>query len=133
LRINRRERLNKNGYRYHQAADLPTLFDIIRHQLEEPDGSLIKMMTENEVKLFRKLMRKAKDIRNKMAHHNALNEDQLNDLENVKQILSDMLEFAIRSVASDRGIYQVCFELETGSGNILTSIQGRLVSVSPYL
>ncbi|KAJ5659846.1 hypothetical protein N7507_006297 [Penicillium longicatenatum] len=101
--------LDKIGYRYHQAIDLPTLFDILLPQLEEPDGSLVKTMTKNEVILFCKLMRKAKDIRNRMAHHNALNEDQLNDLKSTKQILSDMLEFAIRSVASDGGIYQVAW------------------------
>jgi hypothetical protein len=46
-----------------------------------------------------------------MAHHNILDDNRLNDLEKTKDELSDMLEFAIRGAASDRGIYQVRFEI----------------------
>ncbi|KAJ5793186.1 uncharacterized protein N7503_009164 [Penicillium pulvis] len=101
--------LDTTGYRYHQAADLPTFIDIIRIQVEEPDGSLVNLMSEDELKTFRGLMSKAKRIRNNMAHHMTQNEDRLNDLGNTKQAFSDMLEYAIRSVASDREIDQVAW------------------------
>ncbi|KAJ5541654.1 hypothetical protein N7494_006730 [Penicillium frequentans] len=101
--------LDKTGYRCHQAADLPTLVGIIRLQLKEPDGSLVNLISEDELKIFRRLMSKAKEIRNSMAHHMTQNEHILNDLGNTKQALSDMLEYAIRSVASDRGIDQVAW------------------------
>lgn len=68
-------------------------------------------MNEGDLKLFRRLMKKAKSIRNLMAHHNILDDNRLNDLEKTKDELSDMLEFAIRGAASDRGIYQVRFEI----------------------
>lgn len=99
--------LNTTGYRYHQAADLPAIISLIRPQLKEPEGSLARMMSTDEVRDFRRLMRRAKEIRNMMTHHNMRNEDKMNDLEITKQRLSDMLEFAIRAAASDRGIYQV--------------------------
>ncbi|KAJ6108036.1 hypothetical protein N7523_009359 [Penicillium sp. IBT 18751x] len=65
------------------------------------------MMNEDDRKILRRLLRKSKDIRNAMAHHNIRTDARLHDLENVKERLSDMLEFAIRGAASDRGIYQV--------------------------
>jgi hypothetical protein len=112
------EALNTTGYRCHQAADLPAIIGILRPQLKEPDGYLANMMSEDEVKLFRRLLKKSKDIRNFMAHHNIRN-DRWNDLENTKECLSDMLEFAIRGAASDRGIYQVCFDFDTRPDNLL--------------
>lgn len=127
--------LDTTGYRYHQAADLPTLIKIIRLQLKEPDGSLVNLMSEDELKSFRRLMSKAKGIRNNMAHHMTQNEHRLNVLGNTKQALSDMLEYAIRSVASDRGIDQVCFDIRSHNMHdmLIVCFKGRLVSVSPYL
>lgn len=104
------EGLDTTGYPCHQAADLPAIIDILRPQLKE-NGSLTKMMNEDDLKVFRRLMRKAKNIRNLMAHHNIRDGNRLNDLEKTKDELSDMLESAIRGAASDRGIYQVCFEI----------------------
>lgn len=113
------EGLNTTGYRYHQAADLPAIIGILRPQLKEPDGCLTKMMSEGELIAFRRLLRKSKDIRNLMAHHNIRNDDKLNDLENTKERLGDMLEFAIRGAASDRGIYQVCGDVDIYPDNLL--------------
>lgn len=127
--------LDKTGYRCHQAADLPTLVGIIRLQLKEPDGSLVNLISEDELKIFRRLMSKAKEIRNSMAHHMTQNEHKLNDLGNTKLALSDMLEYAIRSVASDRGIDQVCLVSQSQNmwNMLILCFTGRLVSVSPYL
>ena len=101
------EGLNTTGYRYHQAADLPAIIGILRPQLKEPDGCLTKMMSEGELIAFRRLLRKSKDIRNLMAHHNIRNDDKLNDLENTKERLGDMLEFAIRGAASDLSLIHI--------------------------
>jgi predicted glycoside hydrolase/deacetylase ChbG (UPF0249 family) len=103
------EGLNTTGYPCHQAADLPAIIEILRRQSKE-SGSLTKMMNEDDLKLFRRSMTKAKYIRNLMAHHNIRDNNKLNELEKTKEELSDMLEFAIRGAASDRGIYQVCVE-----------------------
>jgi hypothetical protein len=107
------EGLNTTGYPFHQAADLLAIIKILRRQLKKPDGCLAGMMNEDELKVFRRLLNKSKNIRNYMAHHNIRNNDRLNDLENTKEMLSDMLEFAIRGAASDRGIYQVRFDIDT--------------------
>jgi hypothetical protein len=106
------ERLNKTRYRCHQAVDLPAIIDVLRLQLKVPDGYLSKMMKEDEVKVFRRLLRKSKEIRNLMAHHDIQNDERLSNLENTKERLSDMLEIAIRGAASDRGTYQVCLIFE---------------------
>ncbi|KAJ5442080.1 hypothetical protein N7445_005087, partial [Penicillium cf. griseofulvum] len=89
------------------AADLPAIIGILRPQLKGPDGCLAKIMSKDESKLFRQLLEKSRGIRNFMAHHNIPNDDRLQDLESTKKILSDILEFAIRGLASDRGIYQI--------------------------
>lgn len=115
------ERLNTIGYRCHQAADLPAIISILRLQLKEPDGCLAKMMTEDELTVFRWLLEKSRDIRNLMAHHNILNDDILNDLEKTKERLGARLEFAIRGAASDRGIYQVCFDIDSHPDILLIS------------
>ncbi|KAJ5463681.1 hypothetical protein N7475_008625 [Penicillium sp. IBT 31633x] len=101
------ERLNKIGFRCHQAVDLPAIVDILRFHLKKPDGCLAKMMSEDEIKVFRQLLKKSKNIRNLMAHHNIQDDNRLHDLKNTKEKMSDMLEFAIKVVASDRGIDQV--------------------------
>ncbi|OKO89276.1 hypothetical protein PENSUB_13811 [Penicillium subrubescens] len=126
--------LNTKGYRYHQAADLPATVEILRLQLKEPNGYLSKIMSEDELKLFRRLLRKAKDIRNLMAHHKIQNHERLKDLEDTKVKLSDMLEFAIKGAASDRGIYQVCFGTDTYLDTLLIAqCKDTLVSLLPYL
>jgi hypothetical protein len=113
------EGLNTTGYRCHQAADLPAIIDILRRQLQEPGGYLAQIMSEDELKVFRRLLRKSKEIRNLMAHYNIRDGERLNDLENTKENLSDMLEFAIRGAALDRGVYQVYFDIDTYTDNLL--------------
>ncbi|KAJ5665715.1 uncharacterized protein N7477_008163 [Penicillium maclennaniae] len=123
--------LNTKGYSYHQAADLPAIIDIIRLHLKEPNGCLSKMMSEDERKKFRRLLRKSKDIRNAMAHHNIRNDARLHDLENVKERLSDMLEFAIRGAASDRGIYQVAWSPYYHICKTYMEMKGPLIVMVP--
>lgn len=48
-----------------------------------------------------------------IAHHSIGNDEKLNDIEITKERLSDMLEFAIREIVSDRGMYQECFGIDT--------------------
>lgn len=105
------ESLNNIGYGCHQAADLPTIIDILRVQSKRTDGTLSEMMREEDLVNFRRLLTRVKKIRNLMAHHGAPNEDNLNRLKNAKERLSDILEYAIRAVASDRGIYEVRLNL----------------------
>lgn len=128
------EGLNKIGYRCHQAADLPAIINTLRLQLKEPDGYLAKMMHKDEIKVFRRLLRKSKDIRNLMAHHNIRNHDKLSELENTKETLSEMLELAIKGAASDRGIYQVGFGIDIYFINLLiVQKTGGLDPLSSYL
>jgi hypothetical protein len=87
--------------------------------LQEPGGYLAQIMSEDELKVFRRLLRKSKEIRNLMAHYNIRDGERLNDLENTKENLSDMLEFAIRGAALDRGVYQVYFYIYTYTDNLL--------------
>lgn len=101
------ESLNKIGYRCHQAADLPAIIKILRDQSKRTDGALFQIMREEDLVIFRRLMKKVKKIRNLMAHHGVENDDKLNFLKNAKERLGDILEYAIRAVASDREIYQV--------------------------
>ena len=54
--------LSTRGYRCHQAADLPAIVDIVRLQLKEPNGSLAKVMKEDELKTLRQLLTKAKQM-----------------------------------------------------------------------
>jgi hypothetical protein len=121
-----KEALNATEYRCHQAADLPVIIDILRLQLQGADGYLAQMMSEDELKVFRRLLRKSKEIRNLMAHHNIRSDEKLNGLKNTKESLSDMLEFAIRGAASDRGVYQVCFDIDTYPDNLLTAYSRSL-------
>ncbi|KAJ6007350.1 hypothetical protein N7540_011326 [Penicillium herquei] len=99
--------LSTRGYRCHQAVDLPAIVDIVRLQLEEPNGSLAKVMREDELKTLRRLMKKAKQIRNKMAHHTIQDEKRLKFLESTKRSLCDLLEYAIKMAALERGISQI--------------------------
>ncbi|KAK5806922.1 hypothetical protein VI817_001180 [Penicillium citrinum] len=123
--------LSTRGYRCHQAADLPAIVDIVRLQLKEPNGSLAKIMKEDELKTLRQLLTKAKQIRNNMAHHTTQNENRLEVLENTKRNLCDLLEYAIKMTAMERGISQVCFTIELDSKLVLiTSLTDQLVSVS---
>ncbi|KAG0161507.1 hypothetical protein PDIDSM_9041 [Penicillium digitatum] len=110
--------LNAVGNRCHQAIDLPAIIGLLRIQSEKPDGCLARMMSEDELKVFSWFMSKSKDIRNMMAHHKIRNADELNHLENIKERLGDMLEFAIRGAASDCGRYEE---------------KGSLVSLPSYL
>lgn len=127
------ERLNKIGFRCHQAVDLPAIVDILRFHLKKPDGCLAKMMSEDEIKVFRQLLKKSKNIRNLMAHHNIQDDNRLHDLKNTKEKMSDMLEFAIKVVASDRGIDQVWRNTDTPRYFTNDSNKGNLVSLSSYL
>ncbi|KAJ5216907.1 hypothetical protein N7468_009915 [Penicillium chermesinum] len=104
--------MSMRGYRCHQAVDLPAIVEIIRLHLKEPDGSLAKVMRDDEVKALRRLITKSKQIRNNMAHHTTQNEQKLRGLESTKQNLCDFLEYAIKLAASERGITQVCFTIK---------------------
>ena len=113
------ERFNAIGFQCHQAADLPALLKIIRPHTKRPSGNLTAIMSEDELHDFRQLMKKANQIRNKSTHHVTQSVDKLEDLEDVKRRFSDMLEFSIKSIASDRGIYQVCSNIQTSLDNML--------------
>ena len=107
------ESLGAVGHGCHQAADFLTLIKIIRRHTKDPSRSLTHVMSEEELASFRTLLRKARRIRDISAHHGIITMDQLDDLERVKQSLSNMLEFSIKRVASDRDIDQVCFVIGT--------------------
>ncbi|KAJ5259499.1 hypothetical protein N7478_012480 [Penicillium angulare] len=113
--------LRTRGYRCHQAADLPAIVDIVRLQLKEPNGSLARVMREDELKNLHQLMKKAKQIRNKMAHHSTQDKNGLKTLESTKRSLCDLLEYAIRLAALERGISQVCFTVKLDSKPVLIS------------
>lgn len=107
------ERLNAVRHECHQAADFPALSKIIRLHLKVSNRSLLAhIMNEDELKSFRRLLKKATQIRNISAHHGILKMDKLNALEDVKQRLSNVLEVAIKRVASDLGIDEVCLSAE---------------------
>lgn len=76
--INKQE-LDATGFRCHQAADLPAIIRILCLQSKKPNGTLTTIMADNELQIFRRLMRKVKEIRNLMAHHQIWNDDKLND------------------------------------------------------
>ncbi|RAK71491.1 uncharacterized protein BO72DRAFT_501839 [Aspergillus fijiensis CBS 313.89] len=101
------DKLNERGYRCHQAADLPAIIDIIRLQLKDSNGRLATVMGEDQSKALRRLMTQAKRIRNDMAHHTTQNEHKLGNLEETKRSLCDLFEYAIKAVASERGISQI--------------------------
>lgn len=111
--------LSSRGYRCHQAADLPAIVDIIRLQLKNPDGSLAKALREDEMRALRRLITKAKQIRNVMAHHITEDKHKLENLEGTKRALCDMLQKAIKAAAVDRGRSQVCSNIEIYSDSAL--------------
>jgi hypothetical protein len=113
------ESLNAIGFQCHQAADMPALINIIRPHTTEPSGNLTAIMSEDELKDFHQLMKKANQIRNKSAHHIIQSADKLKGLEDVKRRFSDMLDFSTRSIASDRGIHQVCSNIQISLDNML--------------
>lgn len=113
------DRLNAMGYQCHQAADFPALSKIIRHHARDSSRSLAHIMSEDELTSFPQLMKKATEIRNISAHHGIVTMNKLNNLQNIKQRLSNMLEFAIKRVASDYGIDQVCFNVQIIPENLL--------------
>lgn len=113
------ESLSAVGYEYHQAADFSTLSGIIRRHIRDPSRSLAPIMSEDELVSFRQLLKQAKEIRNISAHHGILTMDKFSELEGIKQRLSNVLEFSIKRVASDRAIYQVCFNIEIIFDNLL--------------
>jgi hypothetical protein len=111
--------LNALGYRCHQAADLPALINVLRPHTMEHSGSLAAVMSADELQDFRRLMKKAKVIRNASAHHVAQTVDALERLEDGKRQFGNMLELAIKRVASDRAIHQVCPDIEPIHNNLL--------------
>jgi hypothetical protein len=103
--------LSAVGHEHHQAADFLTLGDIIRRHTRDSSRSLTHIMNEDELASFRRLLTKAKEIRNISAHHGIITMDKFTKLEGIKQRLSEVLEFSIKKVASDRTVDQVCFNV----------------------
>ena len=68
-----KQELDATGFRCHQAADLPAIIRILRLQSKKPNGTLTTIMADDELQIFRRLMRKVKEIRNLMAHHQIRN------------------------------------------------------------
>ena len=104
--------LSAVGHEYHQAVDFLTLSHIIRPHLEASSESLTHIMSRDELVTFRRLLRKATEIRHVLAHHGIITMDKFNRLESTKQSLCDVLEISIKKVASDRAIDQVCFDVK---------------------
>ncbi|KAJ5080907.1 hypothetical protein N7456_013617 [Penicillium angulare] len=104
-----REAFNRRGYQYHQAADLPTIVEILRLQLKRPNGCFSEMMSDGELKTFGQLLLKSKQIRNLMAHHLTRDHTRLNQLAQTKDTLSETLEATIRRAALHRGIHQIAW------------------------
>ena len=100
--------LDARGFRCHQAAELPALIKVLRHQLKEPNGTLTTIMADHEHQIFRRLLKKAREIRNQMAHHQTLDDDKLNNLGDAKEQLCNILGNNIRRAASKFGTHQVC-------------------------
>ncbi|RAL07897.1 uncharacterized protein BO97DRAFT_377519 [Aspergillus homomorphus CBS 101889] len=99
--------LSTRGYECHQAADLPTIVDVVQPQLQKPDGRLAQVMRKKELKALRQSIAQAKQIRNQMAHHATPDEQKLRDLESTKRSLCDLFERAIKSVALERETGQI--------------------------
>jgi hypothetical protein len=70
-------------------------------------------MSEDELTSFRRLLKRAGQIRNLSAHHDIPTTDRLGGLKDTKQALSNVLEIAIKRVASYHEIAQVCSNVET--------------------
>lgn len=100
--------LEENGFPWHQAADLPALVDILDHSCAQPDGILKKRLYKKERKRLRNLLTDSKQIRNAVAHHHSLSNAELGTLKTVRDELAKLLEIAIRTVATFRGIREVC-------------------------
>lgn len=102
------ERLSAVRHECHQAADFPALSEIIFLHIEDTNKSLTHLIRNDELKPFRQLLSKGRQIRNLSAHHGIITIGKLNALEDVKQRLSSMLEVVIKRVAPDLGIHEVC-------------------------
>lgn len=100
--------LDATGFKCHQAADLPAIISVLRHQLKKPNGTLTTIMADDELQILPRLLKRAGEIRHLMAHHQIRNDDKLNSLRNVKEQLSKILERSIRRAASEFGTHQVC-------------------------
>ena len=111
--------LDARGFRCHQAAELPALIKVLRHQLKEPNGTLTTIMADHELQIFRRLLKKAWEMRNQMAHHQSLDDGKLDNIRYVKEQLCKMLENTIRRAASEFGTHQVCAQYRSLYSNTL--------------
>ena len=116
--LDKRE-LDARGFRCHQAAELPALIKVLRHQLKEPNGTLTTIMADHELQIFRRLLKKAWEMRNQMAHHQSLDDGKLDNIRDVKEQLCKMLENTIRRAASEFGTHQVCAQYRSLYSNTL--------------
>lgn len=109
--------LDATGFKCHQAAELPAIIRVLRHQSKKPNGRLTTIMADDELQNFRHLLKKVREIRNQMAHHQTLHDDKLNNLRVVKEQLCNILENNIRRAASKFGTHQVCAQYRSLCSN----------------
>lgn len=100
--------LEENGFPWHQAADLPALVDILDHSCAQPAGILKNRLCKKERKSLRNWLINSKQIRNAVAHHHSLSNAELDTLKTVRDELVKLFEIIIRTVATYRGVREVC-------------------------
>lgn len=95
------------GFSCHQAADLPTIMDILGRASKREDSRLREISTDHELHRLLTSMKKSKKIRNTMAHHLLPGEVQMRALENVKEEVCGTFESLIQSASSKFKVSQV--------------------------
>lgn len=92
--------LDKRGFVWHQAADIPAIEDTLRHASKTLHGRLQAVLSKEELEDFRNLICQSKKIRNALAHHEAPSEEIMRNLQRTKDKLSCKLQSVIGFVAS---------------------------------
>ncbi|KAL5335899.1 hypothetical protein BJX70DRAFT_401090 [Aspergillus crustosus] len=99
--------LEANGFPWHQAADFPAMVEILHTSCVAKTGILKRVFGVPTLKNFKKWLREAKQIRNAIAHHQSVNEQELCSLKAVRDELCELFESAIRMVAAYCNIHEI--------------------------
>jgi hypothetical protein len=101
------EGFEERGFCWHQAADLPTIIDILQSACSIPNEKLGKVLNRKSLKYFKALLDQCRQIRNAVAHHQSPDKTRLKTLQERKENLSSWLQSIIRLVASVFDIHEV--------------------------
>lgn len=116
--------LDKQGFVWHQAADLPTIHNALRQASKSRCGKLRAVMNDEQLNRFMYLMRKSRGIRNAVAHHQIPCEQKMKELRSIKDELNRQLQSIINLVASK-------FNIDHVRVRLFSTLSGRAVNYSP--